>query len=552
MVAFDGSEPCNRAEAYYHDLLEGGDSPAVPQDVAAHIRRCGHCRQRLKRLRETLLETEREGTGLQSQGDRDLVGELEAQFAFLGEPLTCERVKPFLPSLLAPETQMRIPTPVTVHIDQCPECARDLESLRALDLNSEQLARLGRLYADNSVNGFWVCLRVQSSTTLVRPGGLEHADAEAIDHLCVCPRCRHRLYRQRQRLLEAEQHDAAGQGTLDCADISDADLFDFVVPYGNFDVLAADGRSGQCAERIRSCPHCLAKAQQLHRTVFGVLERPDSGVVTVYRARSEPCRSEAQAESPYRGYPVDVQVTRPEADETVSADTRVRGFSRLKPAFRMALTAAAVIPVAMLFVMSARSALGLTPRRLNEIAAANPCVHISVFGEDLSRPKQEIWASRSRRLLISETDRGRTVVDLARGRTDFIPAHRSDESASYDARSRDTDLARAERSLDRLLGRFMDDLQWDSKLNRREDAGVGETRLEVYELAWAPAPVLGNAARPQKWVVYVDPVSSRPVKTESFGWDRIEGAMVKETRRFAYPDEDEILRQLNEVEVPLP
>ena len=64
--------------------------------------------------------------------DRRLVGELQRHFELLGERVTCAQVKPLLAGLLDPSVVIRIPTPVTVHVDHCAACARDLETLRGL------------------------------------------------------------------------------------------------------------------------------------------------------------------------------------------------------------------------------------------------------------------------------------------------------------------------------------------------------------------------------------------------------------------------------------
>jgi len=77
---------------------------------------------------------------------RDIIDTLRRHFGCLDEQVTCSRVKPFLPGLLIPILRIRIPTPITVHIDHCPECADDLKALGDLGLSPAQLERLERLY----------------------------------------------------------------------------------------------------------------------------------------------------------------------------------------------------------------------------------------------------------------------------------------------------------------------------------------------------------------------------------------------------------------------
>lgn len=540
MVAFEGSEVCRRAEAYYHDFLDDENDRAIPQAVAAHIRQCDRCQRRLNRLREALDGIESGTPSVQSQQDAGLIAELQSHFELLGERLNCRRVKPFLPGLLAPSLKVRIPTPITVHVDQCPACAEDLESLRALGLDAEQLARLSRLYADSTGSGFWACVRTQSRFSMVWPGSLDRVDAETLDHLCVCPRCRNRLYQQRQRRLGRERCHSAGQEAVGCVDIVPADVFDRVVPYGGRSESGENARSERYREHLRSCPHCLEKAQQLHRTVYGVLERPDSGVVTVCTTRSDAGVAAAEEDEPlYEGYPIDVQVLSYEPQRAVGAAGSQCVSARLRPLFKPALMAAAIIPLAIIFFLSTPKASGLNPAQVDRMVCEAPNVRVLVFGDDVAVPKQELWASKRERLLISETAGQRVVFELALGRVSVV---RRVEGVGEVVETGPADLASAERHMDNLLGLSPDNLPWDTELKQLEDHVKADVRLEVYELQWQVSHV-GGSLRPRRWKVYVDSAARRPRKAEFFTWDRLEEAWVlDETRRFEYPDEGAVRR----------
>ena len=123
MLAFDGSGRCGRAEAFFHDYLAGDGGSVIPKDVKDHIRSCKHCQEHVECLRD-ILEASRECGA--SARDWRLVGDLQRHFEYLGERVTCAAVKAFLPGLLDPSVSIRIPTPITVHIDHCPDCARVL------------------------------------------------------------------------------------------------------------------------------------------------------------------------------------------------------------------------------------------------------------------------------------------------------------------------------------------------------------------------------------------------------------------------------------------
>ena len=68
------------------------------------------------------------------------------QFQLLDEHVACRDVKCFLPKLALACAQIRIPTPVTVHVDHCPQCTEDLAALRELNLTAPQLKRLSRFF----------------------------------------------------------------------------------------------------------------------------------------------------------------------------------------------------------------------------------------------------------------------------------------------------------------------------------------------------------------------------------------------------------------------
>lgn len=539
MVAFEGSELCGRAEEYYHDFLDDENDRAIPHGVAAHMRQCDRCQRRLNRLREALDGIKSGTPSVQSQQDGGLIAELQSHFELLGERLNCRRVKPFLPGLLAPSLKVRIPTPVTVHVDQCSACAEDLESLRALGLEAQQLARLSRLYADSAGSGFWACVRTQSRFSMVWPGSLELLDAETLDHLCVCPRCRNRLYQQRQGRLGRERFQSAGQEAVGCVDIAPADVFDRVVPYGGRASRGEDAGSKRGREHLRSCPQCLEKAQQLHRTLYGILERPDSGVVTVCTTRSDEDVASEEDEPLYGGYPIDVQVLSREPEQAVGAATRSRVSTRLRPLFKPALMAAAIIPLAIIFFLSTPEASALNPAQVDRMVREAPNVHVLVFGDDMAAPKQELWASKRERLLISETGGKRVVFELALGRVSVI---RQVEGGGEVVEAGPVDLAAAERQMGNLLGLSLSDSLRYAAMERVEDMTESGARIEVYGLQWQLSPV-GGSLRPHRWRVYVDPVARRPRKVEFFAWDSFEETWVlDETRRFEYPDEEAVRR----------
>jgi len=146
MMDSDTNLLCRQAESYYYDFLDSQNCEPVPQFVAEHIGCCGYCNEQLDRLKKTLSKAE--DSGPEQKQNRAVVNEmLERHFAYIATSVTCNKVKPFLPGLLDETVRLAVPTPITVHVDNCWQCREDLETLRALDLTGEQLRALEQIFA---------------------------------------------------------------------------------------------------------------------------------------------------------------------------------------------------------------------------------------------------------------------------------------------------------------------------------------------------------------------------------------------------------------------
>ena len=127
---------CKKAESYYYDFLGGDDCDPVPQFLAEHIGACRFCSEQLEHLKETLSQTE--DSDPQQKQNRAVVNEmLQSHFAHINEAVTCNTVKPFMPALLDKTVRLAVPTPITVHIDNCTQCRQDLQKLR----NAESISQ---------------------------------------------------------------------------------------------------------------------------------------------------------------------------------------------------------------------------------------------------------------------------------------------------------------------------------------------------------------------------------------------------------------------------
>ncbi len=145
MITVNPNSSCREAELYYYDCAGSEGPGAVPEGVNEHIKGCVRCQGQIDHLKDVLSEA---GDGFElGQGSAAVVRLLKLHFAYIEERVSCETVKPFLPSLSEPDLEIRIPTPITMHLDRCRWCSEDLERIRELNLDREQLGQLCDLFA---------------------------------------------------------------------------------------------------------------------------------------------------------------------------------------------------------------------------------------------------------------------------------------------------------------------------------------------------------------------------------------------------------------------
>jgi len=532
------------AAAYYYELAAQHEAD-VPDAVVRHVCGCLVCRARIERLRKTIAETTGGADLQRGPMDRDIIEILNLHFRSLGEPVTCSRVKPFLPGLLDPLHQIRIPTPITVHLDHCPQCAADLAVIWSLALQPGQLERLGRLYAAKSEGKSSLCRRARLKIPAFAAASLDGIEGRLLNHLCTCQDCRAQVYQYRQNLLERGPAKDAEAGT-ECRDaLSTADIFDYVVAYDlpEADAAKAGGTERPTGAHVRTCRRCLERIQTLHHAAYGVAERPDSDVVTIYRT-TENAREAPAHDDPYPNYPIDVQVvhrlperatTRPRWPAAAAALGRTASALRAKPLLKAAIVvAAAAIPLAFLF-LNTHTAAGITLGDVVRAFAKADNVHVSTFYSQADSLEQELWLSRERNILIvaAPAKQQRTLYDLNRkGKKEIDPAAATSDFVELDAQEHEGVL----KIVDGCLG--LSDVPRNARWSRT--AGETETGVELYELTWAvetnrSAPVL------MKRTVSVDPSTKLPQEIRQFRKLSAEGEWEEKLRsEFEYLTDDEM------------
>jgi len=425
MIAFRFSSLCKEAEAYYYDFLRVGDANAVPGHVIDHVRACRHCRESINRLDKMLSELDG-GPAAPKPPDPQIVTMLRLCFAYIGKEVTCQTVKPFLPTLLEPSLQVRIPTPITVHIDYCKTCFEDLQTIRRLHLGRNQLCRLSQFYADKVRDRYSACDRAQQAIIEVANMNLHQTNAETLRHLCLCPDCRKLLFETRQFVIE-ELPESERKDSL-CGQIAQRDMFDYAVPYGIDPARDQYAKFRQSlTSHMRQCRVCLGRIQQIHQSVFGIAEREDSGVVTVYHT-IEPAEAETAVTAPsedlYAGFPVRVEVTGSDKPATARSPLSTAVLPAQRRRFlpqrlgrwgAFAGAAAAVIILVIFFSLGTPSAKATTLEQLYQAILAARNVYIASFVPGSSEPTQEQWVSRSLRLYLMRTGSKSVLWDMSAG-----------------------------------------------------------------------------------------------------------------------------------------
>ena len=160
MADFNAYSLCRQAQAHYLAFISRNTADSVPQQIAEHIGQCGHCRGQIEQLSHILNSPASAGVVSQTKNAAEM---LKMHFSYLGRKVTCNTVKPFLPALLDQALEIKIPTPITVHIDNCPNCPKNLETIRELNLPRVDLCRLSQMFAEKTKHTYIYAPAVQSA-----------------------------------------------------------------------------------------------------------------------------------------------------------------------------------------------------------------------------------------------------------------------------------------------------------------------------------------------------------------------------------------------------
>jgi hypothetical protein len=514
----DGRGRCREAALHYYDLV-CHDESAVPEEMRRHVAGCAFCRERMRHLREMLVGIDDGPGGSAGPEDRQTIKTLSRHLDLMGQQVTCAQIRPFLPSLLMPAPEIRIPTPVTVHTDRCLACVADLAALRTLDLRAEQLERLGRLYGTSAGGSNKACRKSRSRMAALAGLTLGDVPAEILDHVSTCASCRAEVYRRRGQLGTGERQNVAGQEAVACPGLAAAELFDLVVPYG---LAPGSGPVEATAAHVRACPACRERMQALHRTLYGIAKRADSGVATVYRTTDDARGAEGVDVS--TRCPVQVQIAyrgpAPAADDGDASGAPARTVrraltgARTRSLLKIACAAAVIALIAMQFTRGP-TAVGLNPSDVLDTLEKAPNVHIIRYMNGRAEPIGETWIARRLNKFAKKGREERVLYDLNAARMRVITSDGEDETVRMSREQcysmRKVMVAEVGWVLDGISGQ-----KQRKEVTPVTNPGGGPADdFAVYELIDEESAARDGVVR-RRWRVVVDSATGLPQRLEYF------------------------------------
>jgi len=259
---------------------------------------------------------------------------------------------------------------------------------------------------------------------------------------------------------------------------------------------------------VRTCRQCMEKAQSLHRAIYAIGERADSGIDTVYQP--EPVtEAPGEAETACR-YPIRVRIVRHKAAPSYRragvTGRRLVGAACRSPA-GVASLAAFVIIAAAISVVTTSTATATMAGEIRQALKHAATVHILQFHRANPQPLHEMWIAQDRNVLATRNPRGPTeYIDFGQGSRTTIYA---DGRPAEHIRLSKTEY-QGSRELMSPAG-MLANLPANADLQPVEsdiaDPAVAATT--VYERSWE-SPTPGGATIPYRLTIAIDPATRLP------------------------------------------
>jgi len=530
MIAPNHSSLCGEAKLYYYDFLHDESRELIPEYIVNHLEQCQNCQEQISHFKGVLSQAEAYDSSEQEQVSSAVTIMLKLHFAYIGKPVTCKTVRPFLPGLLDPALEIRIPTPITAHLDNCRQCAEDLETIRSLNLNRKQLCRLSQFLAEKPADDSVSCSQARAAILSIALMTFHETNSAVLKRLCMCPNCRKALYEYRESIRTDLLRCEKAPKEFPCEEVSASDIFDYCLPYG------IDPAADQYVKfrksltsHLSGCPVCLAKIQELHNTLYGIAERPESEVVTIYHMdKSAKAQAVSESDDLYAGFPISVEIASREGEVDVEQPVPTIDFTtalkrkvsamNLKPLLKAGIVAAAVILIGLALLLNIPTAKAVTIEQIYKAIEKVKNVYISKSVPDGAEPIEEKWVSRPLNIYMSKTGAQWVLWDIANGLRKSKDSH---TGVTETTPLTDDSVASVEREMSGSLGimPFYDiseippGAEWSQVTD--EALKTAERDTEVYDLTWVRKRY-GGSDEFLKWRFFVDSRTNLPHRTEFY------------------------------------
>lgn len=513
---------CELASEYYYDILNPDAANPVPEKIMVHAANCLHCVKELARLHETLSEpiTHEEATYVQQ-----IPAQLVRHFSLLGVHVDCQTAKGFLPLMVDPELEITIPTPITVHLDNCLQCHYDYETLRLLNLESKQLAALARFFSHARFQNSAECSDVRKSIKAIAMMQLEGLTVDALKHACLCKDCRSLLYNERFGISN-EVNKFEKPTNLPCEAVKATDLFVYCLPYG------LDPANDQYAKfrpaftsHVSSCPTCLEKLRQLNNTLFSIADRGESGVITCYELDSSTEKAGFSDISDhytrYTDRSIKVQLLdKAEAKIDIAASLQKparKVVAAKRRRFRIPAAAAIITIAVILFLLVPSTTEAIDMEQVLNALKRIKNIYMKNTASGMSAPVQETWISRTLKIRMLKTDSEYVLWDVngkARKTRDVATGDASTMELNKDAIAKLSDIVKGP------MGMLPSQVPHDSDWQLADDDSLITTipGTQVYDFIYKDKAIDGSIVH-RKWRGYIDAETKLPQRVER--WEKL-------------------------------
>ena len=479
MNSHNQNSVCKDFSLWYYDFLFKNKRENIPDIALKHINSCQYCQDEIKKLESLLSDSKEEINNTQQEIDNTINKIISLHLALNDIPVTCEIAKPFIPRLTDPLLQIKIPTPVNAHLDNCKECSKDFNIIRDLALNHEQLGHLGEILAEIPGEKSNICSEAQAAIHMIVSMDFQGISTDILKHVSVCPDCRKTMLQHYQTKYEELINARETYKQSECGKISTSELFYLCLPYNKKPNIYESQKS-----HILNCPVCLKKIQQLLTSINQIAERPNSNVITKFSLGKTNEPLEENKESIYSGRSINIQVLNIntyKSESTAKEKSNILTYKIKKLTKSFAAAAVILLGFGLFFYSSSVKGMDLSQiyKALENIKNA----HIIRSVSNDPSPIQEQWISRTFNIIILKTQDKYVLWDINKN----IIMTNDSSSASITTNPLPQDMYnRAKLSLAKVLGilPFQDISQVpkNAKWSQFKNEEAGNT--SIYELTW--------------------------------------------------------------------